>query len=168
MGVLEHNFFLCPPLCLCVFLPWTWVLLLCPSFPPLLGVLFNKVYQGFIIFFPFFPYNGIELIYVCEVANDAIKGICKMSMKMYDINESKSKAWFESSYCAKICKTRRWLWPRPTSFLQCKVEGRVVGTTPKPWIIVVNLFKGRTHIDKIGYHFNEVDLLHGGWIKYDR
>jgi hypothetical protein len=69
--------------------------------------LFNKVYQGFIIFFPFFPYNGIELIYVCEVANDAIKGICKMSMKMYDINESKSKAWFESSYCAKICKTRR-------------------------------------------------------------
>jgi len=44
----------------------------------------------------------------------------------------------------------------------------VAGTTPKPWIIVVSLFKGRMHIDKIGYHFNEVNLLHGSGIKYDR
>ncbi len=29
-------------------LVWTWVLSLCTSFPPSLGVLFNEVYQGFI------------------------------------------------------------------------------------------------------------------------
>jgi hypothetical protein len=69
--------------------------------------LFNKVYQGVIIFSPFFPYNGIELIYVCEVANDAIKGICKMSMKMCKIDEKKSKTWFKSNYHVKIFKARR-------------------------------------------------------------
>jgi hypothetical protein len=24
------------------------------------------------------------------------------------------------------------------------------------------------HVDKIGYHFHEVNLLHGGWVRYGR
>ncbi len=47
-----HNLFLCPPcdpLWVCAFLAQTWVLFLCPSFPPLLGALFNKIYQFFVI-----------------------------------------------------------------------------------------------------------------------
>jgi hypothetical protein len=35
-------------------LVWTWVLSLCSSFPPLLGALFNEVYQGFFTFPTFF------------------------------------------------------------------------------------------------------------------
>jgi hypothetical protein len=45
---------LCEPLGVFVLLAWTLVLSLCSSFPPLLGALFNEVYQGFLTFPTFF------------------------------------------------------------------------------------------------------------------
>ncbi len=35
-------------------------------------------------------------------------------------------------------------------------------------LLQASLREGLTGVDKIGYHFNEFNLLHGGWVRYGR